>query len=52
MLTACNKLKIMSEAAHDKLKKVKTIYRFHKLVFDRGDSSLEYFNRATQKYGL
>lgn len=42
----------MSEGAHDKLKKVKTIYRFHKLVFDRGDSNLECFNRATQKYGL
>ena len=31
------------------LKKVSTINRFHKLVFDRGDSSFECFNRATQK---
>ena len=33
-------------------KKVITIYRFHKLVFDRRNSSLECFNRATQNYGL
>ena len=32
--------------------KVKTIYRFNKLVFYTGDSSLEYFNRATQNYAL
>ena len=28
----------------------KTIYKFHKLVFDTGDSSLECFNRMTQNY--
>ena len=34
------------------LSKVKTIYRFHKLLFDRGDSSLQCFNWATQIYRL
>jgi phosphoglycerol transferase MdoB-like AlkP superfamily enzyme len=34
------------------LKKVKTIHRFDKLALDKGDSSLEFFNRATQNYGL
>jgi hypothetical protein len=29
------------------LKTVKNIYRFHNLVFDREDSSLERFNQAT-----
>jgi hypothetical protein len=45
-------------------KKVKSIYRFHKLVFDSGDSgdggdsgdsgdsSLECFNRAIQNYQI
>ena len=28
------------------------IYRFHRLVFDRGNSSSKCFNRATQNYGL
>ena len=30
------------------LKNVKIIYKFHKLVFDLGDSSLECFNRARE----
>ena len=34
------------------LKKIKTIYRFHILVFDRDDSNLECFNRATHYYRL
>jgi len=34
----------MSGVAHDNLKKAKTIYRFHNLVFDIGDSSLYCFN--------
>jgi hypothetical protein len=38
---------IMSEDAHDNWK-VKTIYWFHNLVFDEGNSSLECFYRATQ----
>jgi len=45
----------MSEVAHGDItieKKVKTIYRFHRLVFDRGNSSRKCFNRATQNYGL
>ena len=36
------------EAAYDNGKKIKTIYRFHKLVFDRGDNSLECLNLATR----
>jgi hypothetical protein len=43
----------MSEIAHDNKNKVKSIYRFHRLVFDSGDSgdsSLECFNRAIQNY--
>jgi len=32
------------------LKKGKTIYRFHKLVLERVDNSLECFTRATQNY--
>jgi hypothetical protein len=51
ILTAFNKSKIMSEVAHDSWKRLKTIHRFHKLAFDRGDSSLECFNRSTQNYG-
>ena len=34
------------------LKKINIIYRFHKLVFHRGDSSLECFNWANENYGL
>jgi len=30
----------------------KTIYMFHELVFDRGYSNLECFNRVTYNYGL
>ena len=37
-MTVFNKLNIMSEITHDNKKKVKSIYRFHKLVFDSGDS--------------
>ena len=33
-------------------KKVKTIYIFDKVVFDRGNSSLGCFNGATQNDGL
>jgi hypothetical protein len=33
------------------LKKVKTIYRFHKLVFHRRDSSVKCFNWATKTMG-
>jgi hypothetical protein len=52
ILTASSfKLKIMSEVAHDNWTWLQTIYRFLKLVFDRKDSSLEYFNRAIQNYG-
>jgi len=29
-----------------------TFYRFHNLAFDRGDISLECFNRATENYAL
>jgi hypothetical protein len=32
------------------LKKTKPIYRFHRFLFDRGDSTLWCFNRATQNY--
>jgi hypothetical protein len=50
--TAFNKLKIMSEVAHEnELKKVKTIYRFHKLVFHGDKSSPECFNRAHKTVG-
>ena len=55
ILTAFNKLKIMSQIVHAwQLKKVKTtyIYRFHELVFDWGDNSLGCFNRWTQNYEL
>jgi acetyl-CoA carboxylase alpha subunit len=38
--------------ADDNEKKVKTIYRFHKLVFDIGESRLEHVNRASQNYEL
>ena len=34
------------------LKNANTIYIFHKLEFDRGDSSLECFNRTNQNYWL
>jgi hypothetical protein len=35
------------------LEKVKTIYRFNKLVLDsRGDNNIECFNRETQQYLL
>ena len=35
------------------LEKIKTIYRFNKLVLDsRGDSSIECFNRETRQYLL
>ena len=44
ILTSFNKSKIMSKVATWQLKKVKTIYRFHVLVFDKGDSSFECFN--------
>jgi hypothetical protein len=30
--------------------KVKTIYLFNKIVFNRGDSNLACFNRATHNY--
>ena len=33
-------------------KKVKAIYRLHKVVFDRGNSILESVNKFTLKYGL
>jgi hypothetical protein len=33
-------------------KKVKTIYGFHKLVYEWGESSLECFNRETGNYEL
>ena len=49
--TTFNKLKIISEVAHENGLKVKTIYRFRKLVLD-WDSSLECFNWATHDYGL
>ena len=52
ILTAFNKSKIMSEVAHDSWKRLKSIYRFHKLAFDRGHSSLECFNRSTQNSGF
>jgi hypothetical protein len=32
--------------------KVKTIYKFYKLVFHRRDFSFECFNQATRSYGL
>ena len=35
--------------AHDNWKRIKTIYE---LVFDRGDSNIECFKRATKNYGL
>ena len=38
-------VKIVSEVAHDN-------YMLHKFVSDRGDSSLECFNRATRNYEL
>jgi len=38
LLNTFHKLKIMSEVAHDN---GLTIYRFHRLVFDGGDSRLE-----------
>jgi methyl coenzyme M reductase gamma subunit len=42
----------MSEVAHEnELKKVKTIYRFHKLVFHGDKSSPECFNRAHKTVG-
>jgi hypothetical protein len=34
------------------IEKCKTIYRVHKLIFDREDRSPVCFNRATQNYGL
>jgi len=34
------------------LREVKTIYRFHKWVLDRENSSVEYFKRAIQIYSL
>jgi hypothetical protein len=40
-----NKLKIMSEIAHDNWK-VKTIYSSHKLVYGREDSSFECCNQV------
>ena len=33
-------------------KNIKTIYRFHKLIFNRGDINLESFNPATQNHWL
>lgn len=37
---------------HMTIEKGKTIYRVHKLVFDKGDRSLECFNRVIQNYEL
>jgi hypothetical protein len=51
-LTGFNKLKIMLEVARDNCKGLKLFYRLHKLLFDRGDSCLECFNRATKTVGL
>ena len=42
----------MLEVAHDNCKGLKLFYRLHKLLFDRGDSCLECFNRATKTVGL
>jgi hypothetical protein len=52
-LSPFNKLNTMSEAEHDIWKSLKSFfYKFHELVFDRGDNSLECINRATHKYRL
>ena len=42
----------MSEVAHDNWKNVKTIYRFHELVFYIWDNHLECFNRDTRDIEL
>ena len=42
----------MLEVAHDNCKGLKLVYRLHKLLFARGDSCLECFNRATKTVGL
>ena len=42
----------MLEVAHANCKGLKLFYRLHKLLFDRGDSCLECFNRATKTVGL
>ena len=47
ILNTFNKLNNVSE-----IDNWKTIYRFHKLVFDKWDSSIDFFNRATQNYEL
>jgi hypothetical protein len=51
-LTPFNKLNIMSKVAHDNWWRSKTIYRFHKSAFDRGDCSLECFDQITNMLGL
>jgi hypothetical protein len=51
-LTTFNKLKIMSEIVHDEWNRLKTIYRLHKLVFDRGDSNITCVNQVTNNHWL
>jgi hypothetical protein len=42
----------LCQRVHMIIEQVKTIYMFHNLVLNRGDSSFECFNRATRNYGL
>ena len=49
--TAFKKLKLC-QRLHITIEKVKTVYRLNKVVFNRGDSSLECFNRVTHNYQL
>ena len=52
ILTAFNKLKIMSEIPHNKWQLKRCHNYSHKLIFNRGDNRLACFNRGTQNYGL
>jgi len=54
ILTAFNKLKIMLEVSHGNLKMLKLFTGFidYQYLIDRGDNTLECFNRATNYYGL
>jgi hypothetical protein len=42
----------LCQKLHMTIERVKSIYRFHRLVLNREDNSLKCFNRATKSYLL